>query len=109
MGVTKDQRKEKIKELKSTIKLAQEELKAFASLYQKLRKEVPDAKENPEEHAKQMTHLKSQMELLQQKSSILEALAEELKLTKMNKNSSRMFEWHPSPPNRRMRRAMARM
>lgn len=105
MGVTKDKRKEKIKELKTNIKLLEIETLAYRKAFQDfLKTEVPE-----EEEAKKQEEKAKRIEVLTQKVSILEALVEELKTTRMNKNSSRFFEWNPSPPNRRARRLMARM
>lgn len=109
MGVTKDFRKEKMRELKATIKLAQADLKAYNSVYKESREATPNIEEKPVEHAAHMELLKEQATILGQKSSVLEALVEELQNTKLNKRSSKFFEWMPSPPNRRMRRAMRRV
>jgi acetyl-CoA carboxylase alpha subunit len=105
MGVTKDPRKEKIRELKQVIELASADLKAAQILLRTISEEKP---ETAEDKADQTNRVKEQLKLISQKAAILSGLGEELVQTRMNKHNSSSFSWTPSPPNRRMRRAAAR-
>ena len=105
MGVTKDFRKEKIKELKLTIELASADLKASHDVLKEIKEEKVNTAEEKAEH---LNRQKEQIKLISQKSAVLSALGEELQNTRMNKYTSSYFEWIPSPPKRRTRRLMAR-
>jgi hypothetical protein len=105
MGVMKDPRREKINELKATIVLAELDLRAYSKEF---RDKVQEKADTEEEKEARKTLIQEMSKVLSQKSAVLDGLSEELKLTRMNKRSSKNFEWHPSPPNRRMRRAMAK-
>lgn len=87
-------RQAKISELKSTLKLAREEFKLFLQI---------DPKEMTEEEKKDNS------EISVQKQAIILALAEDLKQTKLNVNSSKYFVFIPSPANRRMRKSFKQM
>jgi hypothetical protein len=103
MGVMKNPRREKINELKLTIKLAEADLSAFSKEFRDFVKEEVDGEEAKEQRK---ADIQEKAKMLSQKRAVLEGLIEELKLTRMNKNSSKFFEWIPSPPNRRMRRTL---
>lgn len=105
MGVTKDPRREKIKELKQVIELASADLKACQQVLKAINDEKP---EEAEAIAEKQGRFKEQVKLMTQKAAILSGLGEELESTKRNKNSSSSFSWTPSPPNRSMRRRAAR-
>jgi hypothetical protein len=92
-----DKRREKINELKVAIKGATEELKTASEALKAIKNKTVSDEEK-----------KKLLNDMMQARSVCEALAEELKLTRLNKLSSSFFEWIPSPANRRMRRAMFR-
>lgn len=93
--------KAKLRELKTNIALARQEMLVVNSQLLKGLK-TPQEEYNEEEVKKLQTDLA-------QRIAIISALEEEFKLTKMNKNMSSSFEWHPAPgPNRKARRVMAR-
>lgn len=92
------QRQAKIKELQVNIELASKEYQDKLRQYRDLVTD-PDKKEE----------LKTLSEEMTKDMLVLEAMGEELDKTKRNKLSSSFFEWLPSPPNRRARRAANRM
>lgn len=111
MGVTKDPRRMKINELKGNIPLAQADLKETNKIIRLIKKQ--GAKFNkrgfPELAARLITVTKEWQNKIAVKRSVLEALGEELKLTRMNKRSSKFFSWTPSPTNRKARKQIAKM
>jgi hypothetical protein len=92
-------RKEKIRELKEVIKMATEEYRAMVEKYRtdKINETLTDETKKEYEQA------------IGTRGAVIEGLREELKMTRMNKNSSSFFEWHPSAPNRRTRRLFSKM
>jgi len=99
---SKDPRKAKIQRLKLEIKAAQDNV---ASALSNLNLEE-EMKLTPEE---QEIKKKSFKEMLEVNKVTIKSLQEELKLTRMNKNSSPFFEWLPTLANRRMRRAARKL
>lgn len=102
----KNFRSDKIRELKENIRLAQTDLAAYRREFNEFVVAKVDGETEKEERK---TQIQERAKIMSQKVAVLEALAEELKITRMNKYSSPNFEFHPSPPNRRVRRLMARM
>ena len=100
--MSKDPRKQKIKDLKNQIKEAQDNVVTELS---SLNLEE-EAKLTPEE---QETKKNSFKEMLEVNKVNIKSLMEELKLTKMNKHSSTFFEWMPTLANRRMRRSARKL
>lgn len=106
MGVTKDPRKEKITELKQSIKDATAELEQAREAFKAVNNENPQTdEERTDYNLRRANKLKELTDL----STVLHALGEELTITRMNKNMSTSFDWQPSPMNRRARRAMRRL
>lgn len=98
----KDPRKEKIRELKSQIKAAQDNVASeLANL-----DVAEEMKLTPEEQEAKKKSFKDMLEL---NKVNIKALKEELKLTRMNKNNSPFFQWLPTLANRRMRRAARKL
>lgn len=87
-------RKAKIRELRESIKLAREDFKLFLQI------ETKDMTEKEK---------KANSELSVQKQSIILALNEDLKQTRMNTHNSKYFLFIPSASNRSMRRRMRRL
>jgi pyruvate formate-lyase activating enzyme-like uncharacterized protein len=100
----------KIKELKVNIKLATAEFKESAKLTKRVQKrKIWFLKRRLTELATRLDDLlKERKKIDGQAIMVIEALSEELKLSRLNKYSSKFFEYTPSPANRRMRRAIAR-
>lgn len=98
----KDQRKQKITDLKAQIKAAQDNVASELSSIDL----AEEMKLTPEE---QETKKKSFKDMLELNKVNIKSLQEELKLTRMNKNSSKFFEWLPTLANRRMRRAARKL
>lgn len=100
----------KIKELKANIKLAGEVFRASRKFTNRIlkRREWFIKRKYLELAERLMTLIKKRREIDGQARMIVEALGEELKMTRLNKYSSSFFEYYPSPMNRRMRRALAR-
>lgn len=99
---SKDPRKAKIQKLKEQIKAAEDSVVS----------ELPSI--NVEEEMKltpkeQEAKKKSFKDMLELNKVNIKALKEELKLTRMNKNSSPFFQWLPTLANRRMRRAARKL
>lgn len=97
MGVTKDPRREKINELKLALKGATE-------LFKKAAEELQDLKNKTVTEEEKKKILNDMIE----SRTVCEALTEELEATRRNKLGSSFFEFIPSPPNRKMRRAAFR-
>ena len=87
-----DNRKAKIKELKANIEQANQEL-------QKMKEEGEGA--SPKER-------REFQESLLNLYKVIQAMAEELKTTTLNRLSSPSFSFEPTPPNRRYRRSRGR-
>lgn len=102
----KNFRSDKIRELKENIRLAQADLAAYRREFNEFIMIKVDGETEKEERK---TEIQNRSKIMSQKAAVLEALAEELKMTRMNKHSSPHFEFHPSPPNRRVRRLMAKI
>jgi hypothetical protein len=111
MGVTKEPRRMKINELKGNIPLAQSDLKGVVKIIRRINKQR--LKFNKRGFTELSERLSEPTKKFQEKSAalraVLEGLTEELKLTRMNKRSSKFFEWKPSPMNRRARKEVAKM
>lgn len=86
---TKDARKEKIRDLKTAIIAANAEVQEMTTEKDKL--EDKDKKKEKETE-------------IMVKKTLIQNMLEELKLVRMNKNSSSFFSYTPTPPNRRMAR-----
>lgn len=93
----KDQRKEKIKELKDQIKTTQEGLLKKINEVD-LEKELSKSEED---RTKSSQEFKNEVEV---GKVHIDNLKEALKQTRDNKYSSSFFEFIPSSPNRQMRR-----
>jgi hypothetical protein len=85
-------RKDKIRELKFALKGAQQELKGL------LDREIPSDSEEKQAFGKEVAQMRA----------IVMALVDELKTTRMNKNSSKFFEFTPSGSSRKMKRRFVR-
>lgn len=92
-------RKAKIRELKDVIKLATEEYIAYTKKFREEEKVGDMTPEAKEEYQR----------AIGTRGAVLEGLREELKSTRMNKTGSKFFEFQPSAPNRRTRRAFAKL
>jgi len=91
----KDARAVKLKELQLAISAALQEIK-------ELKEKMATPALSEEERKKLQTDFRELM-------AVVNGLAEERKVTKMNKNNSRYFEWHPTGLNRRQRRTLRRL
>lgn len=96
------ERKHKIKELKTTISKQQQELTVLL-----MDLNVDEVKKLPKEE--QEVKRKEWQDKIQANKSMTGNLQDELKRVRMNKNSSSFFEWHPTGPNRQMRRRARKM
>jgi hypothetical protein len=99
---SKDLRKAKIQKLKLEIKAAQDNVATKLSNLD-LKEEL---KLTPEE---QETKKASFKEMLELNKVNIKSLKDELNLTRLNKNSSKFFEWLPTLANRRMRRVARKL
>lgn len=107
-------RKAKIRELKTNINSAREELtehlkqyREFVDIYGGMEFDTEDVFED------ELNKIKTERDRgfrnkLTEYRAVIEALSTELDLTRRNKTLSTFFEFKPSPPNRRMRRDYAR-
>lgn len=104
--VIKGSRQDKINELKESTSLAQADIKQYFKFFMRIVKKIRRFKRRDENELASRLESKhnEHKTILAQKQVVLEALTEEMKLTRMNKHASSAFEWHASPPNRRMRR-----
>jgi len=87
---TIDQRKEKIRELKTAITTANVEIAEMVKEKDKL-EDVAKKKEKETE--------------IMVKKTLVQNMMESLKMVRMNRNSSKFFEFTPTPPNRQQARA----
>lgn len=87
--------KKRIKEIKSLIQDAQT---ALVNLIQN-----KPSEENQTEEEKKVNQESFSNEFAKIKATT-QGLTKELELVRMNKNMSSAFEWHPTGPNRRMRK-----
>lgn len=93
----KDQRKQKIKRLKTQIKWTQRQVKNLLTSLN-VEKEAELTEEQREENRKKFK------DTLSLKKVTIENTEEELAKVIANKNSSSFFEFLPTPPNRKMKR-----
>jgi DNA repair ATPase RecN len=96
----KDQRQKKLEELKNNLETANKELLELNYKLKELRAKAPGEQKEEE--------VKEAQTALVKMIAVMSAMEEEYKNTKLNKLSSSFFEWMPSPPNRRTKRAMAK-
>lgn len=95
----KDTRKEKIRNLKNQITLEKSALTEILA-------EAPILTDTTEQTKEKIAKRKTEIAT---KRAIISNLEEELNLVRMNRLSSSFFEFTPTPPNRRQRRAMRKL
>lgn len=81
----KNPRREKINELKTAIKTGLEELESLRAVML---------------HEANQDQKKEHQSSVMVKKTLIQNMQQELKMIRMNKNSSKFFEFIPSPPNR---------